>query len=124
MTFLSTFVGKVVAGLIVIALVLGFLQVRSCQQSRQKAAEARLQGEQGTAAQESARDAIAAQSEAQARERASEALTRSNEKEIRDAEGANVKVGGGVHDAGLRSLCRRPAYINSERCKLLVAPAR
>lgn len=83
---------------------------------------ARLEHAQGTATIESAKDAIATQGTATANEQASEQLTESNDKEIRNAKGADAAVDPAVRDAGLASLCRRPAYKSSQRC-LHLAPA-
>lgn len=83
---------------------------------------ARLDHAQTTATVESAKDAIATQGAATANEQASEELTQSNDKEIRNAKGADAAVDPAVRDAGLASLCRRPAYKSSQRC-LHLAPA-
>lgn len=115
---LSKTVARIAIAAIAIILVLGFLQVRSCQQERQRAAEARLQQGQMGAQGESAKDAIATQGKAGERERQSEELTRTNEREIRNAQGASDPVNPAARDAGLRSLCRRAAYIDSERCRV------
>lgn len=79
-------------------------------------AEARLAKEQAEAALESGRDAVETVGEAGEREAASEALTRDNERNIRDAEGADDEVAVPVNDAGLRSLCKRRAYRSDPRC--------
>ena len=113
---MSKTVARVAVALIAIILVLGFLQVRSCQQARQQAAESRVQRGQTEALSNSAQDALATQGRSQAQERASEELTRSNEKEIRHAEGANDAVNPAVRDAGINALCRREAYRNRPRC--------
>jgi hypothetical protein len=115
-------IGLVVGGIILL-LIVGFA-LNQCQKRRSEAAQARVERGQAGAASESAKDAIGTVRASGEREKASEELTRSNEKEIRNAEGANDPVNSAVRDAGLRSLCRRPAYRNHERCKLLVAPSR
>lgn len=109
--------------LIVAALIIGFMQLRACQAARVAGAENRLQQSQTEAMTNSAQDAIATQGEAHERETQSEQLTKSNEREIRNAEGANDAVNPGVRDAGLRSLCRRAAYRDTERCRLFNARA-
>jgi hypothetical protein len=115
----------VVIGLIGLMLVVAVLFGASqCQKRRSEAAQARVERSQAEAASKSAEDAIGTVRRSGESEKASEELTRSNEKEIRNAEGANDPVNTAVRDAGLRSLCRRPAYRNHERCKLFVAPAR
>jgi hypothetical protein len=115
-------IAMVVGGLFLLAL-MGF-GLSQCQKRRSEAAQARVERSQAEAASKSAEDAIGTVRRSGESEKASEELTRSNEKEIRNAEGANDPVNTAVRDAGLRSLCRRPAYRNHERCKLFVAPAR
>lgn len=115
---------RALAVLAVLVLVLGVLQVRSCQHDRRQAAESRLKDGQAGAAIESGRDAIATQGAAAKRETAAEELTRTNSEEIHNAEGANVQIPPAVTAAGLRSLCRRAAYSSSERCRMLNAGAR
>ena len=124
MKYLATTAGKVIAALIVVALILGLLQVRSCQQARQQAAQSRVDRGQAGAARDSAGDAVNTVSGVSANQSASEDLTRSNEREIRNAEGANDPVNPALRDAGLRSLCRRAATRNDPRCRVQPAPAR
>lgn len=121
---LSTAVLRVIVGLGFALCILAFLQVRSCEQARQKAAQSRVDQAQSEAAISSAKDAIATQGASAAAEKASDAMTQSNSKEIHDAEGAATPVPPAVNAAGLASLCRRPAYRDSERCRLLAASAR
>ena len=109
---------------VAIILILIVLAMGAWQKYRSQAAQARVERGQTKALGESARDAIATQGAAGARERASEELTRTNEKEIRDAKGADDRVDPAVRDAGLRAQCRRAAYRDSERCRLLAAPPR
>jgi ABC-type protease/lipase transport system fused ATPase/permease subunit len=107
-----------IAGVVVLILAAAFT-VRSCDKRHSQAAQSRLDAAQGGAQANSAADAVntvAASGEAQA---ASEELTRQNEKEIRDAKGSDAAVDPAVRDAGIRSLCKRSAYRDSERCKLL-----
>jgi hypothetical protein len=103
-----------------LALVIGIsLFIHSCDVRRSKAAQSRVERSQAQAASNSAQDAIATVANADAAAGASEDLTRSNEKEIRNAEGSNAGVNPAARDAGLRSLCRRAAYRDDQRCKLL-----
>jgi hypothetical protein len=108
----------------VLALVLILAGPAACNKIRSMGAQARLQEERGQAFGNSAADAIAVQGAAAARERAAEELTRTNEQEIRNAQGATEAVDPAVRDAGRRSLCRRPAYRDSEQCRLLAAGPR
>ena len=93
--------------------------VHSCDKRRSQAAQTRVERSQSEAASNSAADAIGTVARSGEAEAASEALTRSNEKEIRDAEGANDPVNPAARDAGLRSLCRRSAYRDSPKCRVL-----
>jgi len=111
-------------GLALLATLLLLLGPAACERIRSLGAQARLGREQLDAAAKSGADAVAATAGAARRERESEDLTRHNEREIRDAQGADQKVDPGVRDAGLRSLCRRAAYRDGERCRLLEPGAR
>jgi len=105
-------------GLVAIVTVPALL-VRSCDKHRSLAAQSRVDEGQKGALANSAADAVAVVGNAADREASSEALTRSNEQEIRNAKGSNAPVDPAARDAGLRSLCRRAAYRDSERCRLL-----
>lgn len=108
-------IGLIVAAVLLIVAI-GF-GVHSCDKRRSAASQARVERSQASAASNSAADAVgtvAASGEAAA---ASEALTRSNEQQIRAAEGSTDKVKPAVRDAGLQALCRRAAYKNDPRCQ-------
>jgi hypothetical protein len=79
-------------------------------------AEARLSRNQAEAAAESGSDAVNTVGVAGEREAASADLTRANEKDIRDAEGADATVAAPVRDAGIASLCKRRSYSRDPRC--------
>lgn len=113
----------IVVGVIIIAILA--LSVPSClAKQRAERAQARADKEMSRSAIESGRDAVNTVSAANDRERDIEGITRENDKEIRNAEGANATVGRGVGDAGLDSLCRRSAYRDSERCRLRQSASR
>lgn len=78
--------------------------------------EARLNKNQAAAAVESGKDAVETVGKAAEREAAGDALSRDNERTIRDAEGADTKVAPPANDAGLAALCRRAAYRDSPAC--------
>lgn len=84
--------------------------------TRDSKAEARLSRNQAEAASESGSEAVNTVGEAGVREAQSDALTRDNEKDIRNAEGADAPVAAPARDAGLASLCRRAAYRNDPKC--------
>jgi FtsZ-interacting cell division protein ZipA len=111
---------RIIAMIVGAVLLLGIIAfgVHSCDQRRSKAAQSRVERSQAEAAQNSARDAINAVAASNARETASEDLTRSNEKEIRNAQGADAHVGAGVNTAGRNSLCRRAAYRDDPKCRV------
>lgn len=114
---------RLISIVLALAVVGVFFQVRSCSADRQRAAEVSLhKGQQGALANSTA-DAVNTQGAANQRERASEDLSRTNEREIRDAEGANDSVNPAVRDAGLRALCRREANRHAERCRVFRTPA-
>lgn len=79
-------------------------------------AEAKLRGNQVEAVQSSASDAVNTVGKAGDREAASNDLTRSNNEEIMDADGADEVVRPGVRDAGLDGLCRRASYQRDPKC--------
>ncbi len=109
-----------VLGIILILALVAF-GTSQCAKRRDAASQARMDAAQGQAASESGRDASEAQSRVNANEVASETLSRTNEKEIRSAEGANEAVAPAVHSATIASLCRRAAYRDNERCRMLRA---
>lgn len=117
---------KAIAVIAVALLLVAFLLFgpAACRKYQSMRAQNRLNTEQTGALANSAADAVKTQGEANKRETDSEATTRENEKEIRNAEGASDAVNPAVRDAGIRSLCKRPAYRDSERCKLFNAPSR
>ena len=119
---LSTLVSRVMVGLVFLLCVVGFLYLQSCRREPHAAAEQRVERAQSRATVESARDAISTQAKVAEAQSAGEELSRTNEKEIRDAKGADAPVDPALRDAGLASLCRRPAYRSSERCLRLAAP--
>lgn len=106
----------IVAGLVALV-VIPSLIVRSCDVRRNKAAQSRVESGQAQAASDSAKDAINAVEASGGRETASEDLTRSNDQQIRAAQGAGEKVNPAARDAGIAALCRRPSYASDPRCK-------
>lgn len=109
----------VVIGIVVLLLLWG---PAACQKIRSLGAQSKIDQAQGSAFQNSASDAVSTQGATNQRQSQSEATTRANEKDIRDAEGANDAVNPAVRDAGFASLCKRPAFRRSETGKLRCAP--
>jgi len=111
-------VALVVGGLVLLAAI--SFGLSQCQKRRSEAAQSRVEHSQGEAATNSAADAIGTVTASGARETASEDLTRTNERDIRSAEGADQRINPAAQVAGLKALCRREAYRNSERCKIFL----
>lgn len=112
----SRVIGLIVAGVLLFLLIsFGLYQ---CDKRRDERAQARTDAAQAEAASNSAADAIGTVSRRGAEESASEGLTRDNERDIRAAEGAGERVNMGAHTAGLKALCKRAAYKDTERCKI------
>ncbi|WP_343344023.1 hypothetical protein WJT74_09285 [Sphingomicrobium sp. XHP0239] len=115
-----------VVGIVLVAaalLVAGAVVPWWWQAHQKRVAEAKLGRAETASAQASGREAVEIVGRAQGREAADGAVTRANEREIRNAEGADRVVDDGVHRAGLDGLCRRAAYRDGERCRLRGAGA-
>lgn len=112
-----------IVGLILFA-VLAYAGPTACKNWMNERAQARLDKEQRGAATASGKDAIGTAVEAGKRETESEALTRTNEREIRAAPGANDPINPASGLAGRRALCRRAAYVNTPRCAMFRNPPR
>jgi FtsZ-interacting cell division protein ZipA len=109
------YVLMLVAAVVLIAVIVE--GVHSCDVRHNRAAQSRVEASQAQAASNSAADAVGTVARSGEAESASEALTRSNEQQIRGAQGANDKVNPAVRDAGIAALCKRQAYANDPRCK-------
>lgn len=107
-----------------IGLAIALVGPAMCRRINQESARARLGEETARAASRNGEDAVATVGAAARREQQSDALTRDNDKEIRNAQGADVRLDPAVRDAGLDGLCRRPAYRDDQRCRLRRAAAR
>ena len=115
----------IVTALAVLALIVGTaLFVRSCDKRRSQASQTRVERSQAEAASNSAADAIGTVARSGEAERASEELTRTNEKDIRNAEGASDPVNPAARDAGLRALCLRSAYRDDPKCRVFKPDSR
>lgn len=124
MTWLRSTVGLVITGLSVCLLIAAFLWLQSCQRERSLEAQGKVDRGQQGALQNSAGDAVNTVAGVAENQMASDELGRRNEEEINNAPGASDPVNPAVRDAGLRSLCRRPAYRHDPRCRVLQPPAR
>jgi hypothetical protein len=101
----------------VLLLVATIATLTYCEKQRSRGAQSRVERSQGEAASNSAADAIGTVARSGEASRASEDLTRSNDRDIRAAEGANASVNPAARDAGLTALCKRAAYREDPRCK-------
>ncbi len=111
-----TATGKLIAAGVVLALITVVLWWGYSALTGRSKAEARLGKNQAEAAAQSGQDAVNTVGAAGDREAASADLTRSNDQEIRNAEGADAAVAAPARDAGLASLCRRASYRNDPKC--------
>jgi uncharacterized protein (UPF0333 family) len=105
-----------IVGVILLIVVVG-LFVKSCDNRRSRAAQSRVERSQAEAASNSAADAINTVTGVGTNQAASEDLGRTNERDIRAAEGASTKIGAGVNAAGRSALCKRQAYRDDPKCK-------
>ena len=104
--------------LAVLVLVIALVGPAMCRKQAHDGARARLGEETARSAGRSGQDAVATVGAAARRESDSADLTRTNEQEIRHAQGADVRIDPALRDAGLGGLCRRAAYRDHERCRL------
>lgn len=118
MTIFGRTISRAVIGAIGIVLIVAMFAfgTSQCTKRRNAASQARVDSAQAGAASNSAADAIATVAKDSEASAASEQLTRDNERDIRSAEGADVRVNPSVHGAGLQALCRRTAYRDAPRC--------
>jgi len=107
-----------------IGLLIALAGPAACRKLNSESARARLGEASATAASRNGQDAVATVGAAARREQQSGQLTQSNEKEIRNAKGADAPIDPAVRDAGLGGLCRRPAYRDDEQCRMRRAAPR
>ena len=110
---------KLIATIVGVILLIGAagLFVKSCDNRRNKAAQARVEASQAGAASNSAKDAIGTVARSGEAAAASEEQSRNAERDIRAADGADQTVKPPARDAGIQALCRRPTYANDPRCR-------
>ncbi len=107
---------RVLVGLVLALLLAGFLILQSCQNATTAKTEAKLGEAQTGAAIASGADAANTVGDTSARAAETDRTTMENADEIRKAPGAAAPVADGVHDAGLRALCKRAAYRGRPEC--------
>lgn len=113
---------RVISWIVLALLLVALLSLGKCVYDQRAKTEVRLSKGQTGAALESGADAVGTVGQQAASETAADRVTKENEDAIRNAEGADAPVAGGVRDAGLDSLCRRAAYRGSEQCLRHPAP--
>lgn len=111
-----------IGGLLALVLVLALWLSGALSSGGRAATEARLGANRADAALATASDAAQSVATQAAAEANHDALTRENDHEIHSAPGADAPVDPRLHDAGLRSLCRRAAYRGSQQCLQFAAP--
>lgn len=107
------------AAVILIIALLAWNSWRSGQVAKD---DARLKGNQVEAAVASGQDAVGTVGDVMTGEDQIDTITRENDDEIRNAEGADAPVHPDVRAAGLRSLCRRAAYRERDECLQFASP--
>ena len=106
----------------IVALGLALLLLATCQRARTATMEAALGRNTAGAAVASGQDAVGTVGAVGASEAAIDATGRTNDAEIRKAEGAAVAVPAAVDRAGRAALCMRAAYRSDPRCVRKPAP--
>jgi hypothetical protein len=104
------------------ALLLGVLLLGQCQRARTAGMEAALGRNAAGAAIASGQDASNTVGSVSASEAATDATGRTNDAEIRKAQGAAQAVPAAVDTAGRNALCLRAAYRRDPRCLRQPAP--
>lgn len=111
---------RIMVAIVFVALILGFMTLRSCQAERTAKTQAKVSTGQAGAALQSGQDATNTVGNRMDADTAEDQQTRTNGDEIRKADGASAPVAAPVRDAGLTALCRRAAYRDNPRCKGMV----
>jgi len=115
MKFLASTIGKVVAALIVVVLILGVLQVRSCQQARQQAAQSKVDRGQGEAGIEAGAEAGNTVSNVMEADQRVDQTVRGGRDEILS------QPAGQSNAAAIRAACRMRSHCGDRRCAELSA---
>lgn len=113
-------ISRLTLGVLGVILIIGLIAfgTSQCSKRRNAASQARTDAAQAGAAQDSAAQAINTVAAAGEAEAASEDLTRANERDIREADGAGTRVAPSVDYAGRAALCKRLAYRDKPECSM------
>jgi hypothetical protein len=106
----------IIGGLVIAALIVGFLLLEQCSATRSSKTRADIATGQAGATMISGNDAVNVVGGRAEADAAGDKLTRENEDAIRQAEGADAPVAAPVRDAGHASLCGRDAYRGKPEC--------
>lgn len=117
----ETLARVILIGLVALC-VIGFFTVRSCQESRREAAEARQQAKEVSAYADAAEGAVAAVSARSEAEAELKDVVAVAAKEISNAEGSDQAIPPAARDAALRAACRLPNYSSDPACRSLLQP--
>jgi len=107
---------RILAALVVLALLAAILVQRSCGAARTAHAAAKLAAGQAGAAIASGHDAADTIGNRMADDRAADTITRENDDAIRNARGADAPVDPAADAVGRRGLCKRAAYRRDPQC--------
>ena len=105
-----------IAGALVLAGLAAWWIIVALTDGKTAQIEATIAGNRADAASQSGSEAVQTVGDQATSETAIDDLTRSNSNEIRSADGADAPVSSDLRGAGMRSLCRRAAYRDSEKC--------
>lgn len=109
---------KIIGFALTILAIFVFFQIRSCQQSAQQAAQAKVDEGQGGAFRNSATDAMNTVGAVNSNTINGADTSRRNEEEIRNAQGASQPVDPAANAGGLSGLCRRASHRNDAACRV------
>lgn len=121
--YLATTTARVaaIAALLCLILLVVLAGPAACNRIRALTAQTKVDAAQHGALVNSAQDAIQTQGEVAANASASESLSRSNEQDIRHAQGADQTIDPAARNAGFASLCKRADFRNNPANRLLCA---
>jgi hypothetical protein len=115
---------RVWAGILLVGLVLGIaiFGPRACASMKRKLADQKVNTARAEGQVKAASDATVITADALTNAAATDDQTRSNEREIRAAPGADTPVAADTNSAGIRALCLRPTYRDKPRCVAMLGP--
>jgi hypothetical protein len=109
-------VGKIVIIFLILAVLVSFLLVRSCEKNQVAKTETKVSKNQTEAAQASGSDAANTVGNRMSIDTHTDTVTREITHEIRTLPGSNTSVDADVQRAGIRGLCQYAAYRSQPDC--------